>query len=123
MMALNVMCLFQENMGTAAVAVAPNMPVNSSVDQYVSLTAQKKSKTLQLNSGCVFSLFIYRFVSQDMVEAFDAIEGKFRQIRSLTRRQKDHLKRFHGGSDTSNGNINLADITWLNLNPLVFLIE
>lgn len=61
---------YPENMGT--VAVAPNLPVNSSVDY------------------------------QDMLEAFEAIQGKFRQIRSLTRRQKDHLKRFHGGNDASN---------------------
>ncbi|XP_042282329.1 TRAF family member-associated NF-kappa-B activator [Thunnus albacares] len=61
---------YPENMGT--VAVAPIMPVNSSVDY------------------------------QDMLDAFEAIQGKFRQIRSLTRRQKDHLKRFHGGNDTSN---------------------
>ncbi|XP_033966402.1 TRAF family member-associated NF-kappa-B activator isoform X1 [Pseudochaenichthys georgianus] len=54
--------------------VAPIMPVNSSVDY------------------------------QDMLEAFEAIQGKFRQIRSLTRRQKDHLKRFHAGNDASNGN-------------------
>ncbi|XP_068185472.1 TRAF family member-associated NF-kappa-B activator isoform X2 [Antennarius striatus] len=53
-------------------AIAPNMAVNSSADY------------------------------QDMLEAFEAIQGKFRQIRSLTRRQKDHLKKFHGGSDTSN---------------------
>ncbi|KAG7227526.1 hypothetical protein INR49_005341 [Caranx melampygus] len=59
-----------ENMDT--VAVAPNTPVNSSVDY------------------------------QDMLDVFEAIQGKFRQIRSLTQRQKDHLKRFHGGSDTSN---------------------
>ncbi|KAM3607035.1 uncharacterized protein V6R79_000907 [Siganus canaliculatus] len=39
---------------------------------------------------------------QDMLDAFEAIQGKFRQIRSLTRRQKDHLKKFHGGNDTSN---------------------
>ncbi|KAM7407515.1 hypothetical protein PAMA_003306 [Pampus argenteus] len=60
---------YPENMGT--VAVAPIMPVNSSVDY------------------------------QDMLDAFEAIQGKFRQIRSLTRRQKDHLKRFHGGNDSS----------------------
>ncbi|XP_074551319.1 TRAF family member-associated NF-kappa-B activator [Halichoeres trimaculatus] len=54
------------------VSVSPNVPVNSSVDY------------------------------QDMLGAFEAIQGKFRQIQSLTRRQKDHLKRFHGGSDTSN---------------------
>ncbi|TKS67267.1 TRAF family member-associated NF-kappa-B activator [Larimichthys crocea] len=54
------------------VAVAPNMSVSNTVDY------------------------------QDMLDAFEAIQGKFRQIRSLTRRQKDHLKRFHGGSDTSN---------------------
>lgn len=61
---------YAENMGT--VAVATNMPTNSSVDY------------------------------QDMMNAFDEIQGKFRQICSLTRRQKDHLKRFHGGNDTSN---------------------
>ncbi|XP_047457874.1 TRAF family member-associated NF-kappa-B activator [Mugil cephalus] len=38
---------------------------------------------------------------QDMVEAFEAIQDKFRHIRSLARRQKDHLKRFHGGNDAS----------------------
>lgn len=38
---------------------------------------------------------------QEMADVFEAIQGNFRQIRSLTRRQKDHLKRFHGGSDTS----------------------
>lgn len=54
------------------VAVVPNMPVNSPVD------------------------------CQDMLGAFEAIQEKLRQIQSLTRRQKDHLKRFHGGSDTSN---------------------
>lgn len=52
-------------------------------------------------------LLLYLFVSQEMREAFEAIEGKFRQIRSLTKRQKDYLKRFHGGSDASNGNINI----------------
>ncbi|KAM4558714.1 TRAF family member-associated NF-kappa-B activator isoform 2-T2 [Odontesthes bonariensis] len=57
---------------TATVAVAPNLPVNISVDY------------------------------KDMLEAFEAIQGKFRQIQSLTRRQKDHLKRFHGGNDASN---------------------
>ncbi|CAG5865548.1 unnamed protein product [Menidia menidia] len=54
------------------VAVAPNLPVNISIDY------------------------------QDMFEAFEAIQGKFKQIRSLTRRQKDHLKRFHGGNDAPN---------------------
>lgn len=47
-------------------------------------------------AGCV--------VSQDMLDAFEAIQGKFRQIQSLTRRQKDQLKRFRGGNETSNGN-------------------
>ncbi|XP_040913931.1 TRAF family member-associated NF-kappa-B activator isoform X1 [Toxotes jaculatrix] len=61
---------YPENMGT--VAVAPNLPVNSSVDY------------------------------QDMLDVFEVIQGKFRQIRSLTQRQKDHLKRFHGRSDSSN---------------------
>ncbi|CAJ1079301.1 TRAF family member-associated NF-kappa-B activator isoform X1 [Xyrichtys novacula] len=54
------------------VAVSPNIPINSSIDY------------------------------QDMLGAFEAIQGKFRQIQSLTRKQKDHLKRFHGGNDASN---------------------
>ncbi|XP_056888912.1 TRAF family member-associated NF-kappa-B activator isoform X1 [Takifugu flavidus] len=54
------------------VAATPNMLVNSNVD------------------------------SQDMLDAFEAIQGKFRQIQSLTRRQKDQLKRFRGGNETSN---------------------
>ncbi|XP_026232743.1 TRAF family member-associated NF-kappa-B activator [Anabas testudineus] len=61
---------YPENMDT--VAVAPNLPVNSSIDY------------------------------QDMLNAFEEIQGKFRQIRSLTRRQKDHLKKFHGGNDALN---------------------
>ncbi|XP_061143562.1 TRAF family member-associated NF-kappa-B activator isoform X3 [Syngnathus typhle] len=39
---------------------------------------------------------------QDMLDALEAIHGTFRQIRSLSRRQKDHLKRFHGGIDAAN---------------------
>ncbi|XP_029348868.1 TRAF family member-associated NF-kappa-B activator isoform X2 [Echeneis naucrates] len=54
------------------VPVAPDFPVSSNIDY------------------------------QDMLDVFEAIQGKFRQIRSLTQKQKDHLKRFHGGSDTSN---------------------
>lgn len=46
------------------------------------------------------------FVSQDMLDAFEALQGKFRQIQSLTRRQKDQLKRFRGGNETSSGNFN-----------------
>uniref|UniRef100_A0A3P8TJ87 Tbk1/Ikki binding domain-containing protein n=2 Tax=Amphiprion percula TaxID=161767 RepID=A0A3P8TJ87_AMPPE len=63
---------------------------------------KKKSWTLQFKNGFFLSHSTYLFASQDMLEAFEAIQGKFRQIRSLTRRQKDHLKRFHGGNDTSN---------------------
>ncbi|XP_028292801.1 TRAF family member-associated NF-kappa-B activator [Gouania willdenowi] len=55
-----------------SVAVASNLPANSRVEY------------------------------QDMLEAFNAIHGKFRQIQSLTRRQKDQLKRFHGGKDKAN---------------------
>lgn len=46
-------------------------------------------------------------VSQGMLDVFEAIQGKFRQIRSLTQRQKDHLKRFRGGNDTVNGKVNI----------------
>lgn len=66
------------------------------------------------------SLFILYFVSQDMLEAFEAIQGKFRQIRSLTRRQKDHLKRFHGGNETSHGNINVYQIHFFFLNSITW---
>ncbi|XP_057709325.1 TRAF family member-associated NF-kappa-B activator isoform X2 [Corythoichthys intestinalis] len=38
---------------------------------------------------------------QDMLDALEAIHGTFRQIRSLSRRQKDHLKRFRGGIETA----------------------
>ncbi|XP_019723717.1 TRAF family member-associated NF-kappa-B activator [Hippocampus comes] len=38
---------------------------------------------------------------QDMLDALEAIHGTFRQIRSLSRRQKDHLKRFRGGMETA----------------------
>lgn len=86
-----------------------------------------KSEALQLTNGFFFSI-LYLFVSQRMLDAFEEIQGKFRQIRSLTRRQKDHLKRFHGGHDTSNGTVNINQILPaifkdLNLNPVVFLIE
>ncbi|XP_077391979.1 TRAF family member-associated NF-kappa-B activator isoform X2 [Festucalex cinctus] len=39
---------------------------------------------------------------QDMLDALEAIQGTFRQICSLSRRQKDHLKRFRGGIETAN---------------------
>lgn len=39
---------------------------------------------------------------QDMQDAFEAIQTKFRNIKSLTRRQKDHLKKLSGGNDTFN---------------------
>ncbi|XP_061826635.1 TRAF family member-associated NF-kappa-B activator [Nerophis lumbriciformis] len=39
---------------------------------------------------------------QDMLGALEAIHGTFRQIRSLSRRQKDQLKRFCGGLEMAN---------------------
>ncbi|KAF7668813.1 hypothetical protein LDENG_00285800 [Lucifuga dentata] len=39
---------------------------------------------------------------QDMLDVFEAIQGKIQQIRALTRKQKERLKRFHGGNDASN---------------------
>ncbi|XP_077473317.1 TRAF family member-associated NF-kappa-B activator [Stigmatopora argus] len=39
---------------------------------------------------------------QDMLDALEAIHGTFQEIRSLSRRQKDHLKRFRGGIETTN---------------------
>ncbi|MED6250502.1 hypothetical protein ATANTOWER_023313 [Ataeniobius toweri] len=55
------------------VAGAPNLTVNTSADY-----------------------------SQDMLLAFEAIQGKLRQIQTLTTKQKHHLKRLHGSYDTSN---------------------
>ncbi|KAJ3592242.1 hypothetical protein NHX12_007370 [Muraenolepis orangiensis] len=37
-----------------------------------------------------------------VLDVFEEIQGRFQQIRFLTRRQKDHLRRFHGGTDRSN---------------------
>ncbi|XP_061735917.1 TRAF family member-associated NF-kappa-B activator isoform X3 [Nerophis ophidion] len=42
---------------------------------------------------------------QDMLGALEAIHGTFRQIRSLSRRQKDQLKRFCGGLEMANANV------------------
>ncbi|XP_015225910.1 PREDICTED: TRAF family member-associated NF-kappa-B activator [Cyprinodon variegatus] len=39
---------------------------------------------------------------QDMLVAFETIQGKFRQIQDLTAKQKHHLKRFNGSYDASN---------------------
>lgn len=55
----------------ATVAGAPNLSVNSSSDY------------------------------EDMLVAFEAIQGRFRQIQTLTTKQKHHLKRFHGSYDSS----------------------
>lgn len=56
-----------------------------------------------------------------MLDAFEAIQGKFRHIRSLTRRQKDHLKRFHGGNDMSNGKT--SQILYIILQFVIELLE
>ncbi|XP_063070122.1 TRAF family member-associated NF-kappa-B activator isoform X1 [Engraulis encrasicolus] len=41
--------------------------------------------------------------TEDILEAFQEVQGKFQQIRSLTKRQKDHLRRIHRGKDHANG--------------------
>lgn len=53
-------------------------------------------------TGAVASNLSATVDCQDMQDAFEAIQVKFRKIQSLTRRQKDHLKRFNGGNDTLN---------------------
>lgn len=94
--------IFQNETMEIAVAVAPKLPVNSSIDKYVSLLAHQPVSPWNFRERSL--TLISLFLSQDMLEVFEAIQGKFQQIRLLTRRQKDHLKRFHGGNDTSNGN-------------------
>lgn len=90
----------QENRGT--VAAAPNMQINSAIDWYVSPLPGNNLNMCQ----CVSSppSLPRCFVSQDMLDAIEAIQGTFRQIQSLSRRQKDQLKRFRGGNETSSGN-------------------
>ncbi|XP_062389987.1 TRAF family member-associated NF-kappa-B activator isoform X2 [Sardina pilchardus] len=38
----------------------------------------------------------------NILEAFQEIQGKFQLIRTLTKKQKDHLKRIHRGNDSAN---------------------
>ncbi|KAL0963786.1 hypothetical protein UPYG_G00313570 [Umbra pygmaea] len=38
------------------------------------------------------------FQNKDVIEAFQALQGKFQQIRTLTLRQKNHLKKFYRGN-------------------------
>ncbi|CAL9690348.1 unnamed protein product [Knipowitschia caucasica] len=52
--------------------------------------------------GAAASNIVSTVECQDMQDAFEAIQVKFRKIKCLTRRQKDHLKRFNGGNDTFN---------------------
>lgn len=61
-----------------------------------------KKLPYQDNSGAVASNLpaSYTVDCQEMQDAFEAIQAKFRNIKSLTRRQKDHLKKFNGGNDT-----------------------
>lgn len=63
-----------------------------------------KKLPYQDNSGAAASNFSSSSTvdCQDMQDAFEAIQAKFRNIKSLTRKQKDHLKRFNGGNDTLN---------------------
>uniref|UniRef100_A0A3P9AF24 Tbk1/Ikki binding domain-containing protein n=1 Tax=Esox lucius TaxID=8010 RepID=A0A3P9AF24_ESOLU len=39
---------------------------------------------------------------RNVIEAFQALQGKFQQIRTLTLRQKNHLKKFCRGNDLAN---------------------
>ncbi|XP_041927453.1 TRAF family member-associated NF-kappa-B activator isoform X1 [Alosa alosa] len=40
--------------------------------------------------------------TENILEAFQEIQGKFQLIRTLTKKQKDHLKRIHRGNDSAN---------------------
>ncbi|XP_017547746.1 TRAF family member-associated NF-kappa-B activator isoform X1 [Pygocentrus nattereri] len=40
--------------------------------------------------------------TEDVLDALQEIQGTFQRIQTLTRRQKDHLKRIHKGNDTAN---------------------
>ncbi|XP_072541832.1 TRAF family member-associated NF-kappa-B activator [Salminus brasiliensis] len=40
--------------------------------------------------------------TEDVLDAFQEIQGTFQRIQTLARRQKDHLKRIHKGNDTAN---------------------
>lgn len=88
-------------------------PSNSSIDKYVSLLVHTNQSHIcySYKEKCFFLTFLSFFLSfslslsKDMLEVFEAIQGKFQQIRYLTRRQKDHLKRFYGGNDAAKGNI------------------
>nr|XP_023858319.1 uncharacterized protein LOC111974646 isoform X2 [Salvelinus alpinus] len=42
------------------------------------------------------------FEKKYVFEAFQALQGKFQQIQTLTRRQKDHLKKFYKGNYMAN---------------------
>ncbi|XP_077437071.1 TRAF family member-associated NF-kappa-B activator isoform X2 [Vanacampus margaritifer] len=64
--------------------------------------ASAHGKKQHLNTIPVAPLNTVSVDYQDMLDALEAIHGTFRQIRSLSRRQKDHLKRFRGGIETAN---------------------
>lgn len=40
--------------------------------------------------------------SENVLDTWQELQGTFQRIQSLTRRQKDHLKRIHKGNDTAN---------------------
>ncbi|XP_041720661.1 uncharacterized protein LOC121551997 [Coregonus clupeaformis] len=42
------------------------------------------------------------FENKDVLEVFQALQGKFQQIRTLTQRQKYHLKKIYRGNDMAN---------------------
>ncbi|KAK7938509.1 hypothetical protein WMY93_001835 [Mugilogobius chulae] len=89
---------YQDNAVTGA--AASHLPAGSAANWYVRLCILFYKLFLLL---CRFYFtIVFVFVSQDMQDAFEAIQVKFRKIKSLTRRQKDHLKRFNGGNDTLN---------------------
>lgn len=55
-------------------------------------TAIAPPQTLPVNSS---------IENRHVLQALEALQGNFQQIRTLTKRQKDHLKRFYRGNDMS----------------------
>ena len=93
-------CLQKEN-ADRALAAPPWPALKSPPDRYLAPLGYREplgSRSAEpLTSDCGLSC------SQSMLEVFEAIQGRFQQIQILTRRQKDHLRRFQGG-DLSSGN-------------------
>ena len=100
---VKVVSVFQEVNMEAAVTTPQMLPVNSRVEKYAVCSLHQH--VLYLISKPWFLTFLSLSRSKHVLEAFEALRGNFHQIQTLTRRQKDHLKRFYRGNDMTNGNV------------------